>query len=148
MKWIYVRRCDSPVNLADPSSNKARVWVIFVKENPAFRSMDTTSIRAKLCADSTHVLDQCHWGHQRDVSGFSLINLIWYWQHEQPFSSLWRIGVISSQMFVAKSVAWQLLLLLVWWDSTVHYPLHLHFHPHLGRLLLRGRIEYVKTSIS
>ena len=46
----------------------------------------------------------------------------------------------SSQikMFIAKSVAW--LLLLAWLDSTAHYLLHLHFHPHLGCLLLRGRI--------
>ena len=31
-----------------------------------------------------HVLDQCHWGHQRDASGFSLTSLIRYWLHEQP----------------------------------------------------------------
>ena len=47
-----VRRGDSSVNLADPSSNKARRWVILAKGIPAFRNTDTTSIRAKLCADS------------------------------------------------------------------------------------------------
>ena len=53
IKGIYVRRCDSSVNLADPSSNKARRWVIWVKGIPAFRNTDMTSIRGKLCADST-----------------------------------------------------------------------------------------------
>ena len=78
MKWIYryVRRCDSSVNLADPSSNKAQRWVILAKGIPAFRN---TWTRLQLALTSAliqrHVLDLCHWGHQHGSgSNFSTLS--------------------------------------------------------------------------